>query len=67
MNENIKGEEKVIVGNSIHEAGNTKQIDLISPANDGIEKNATLNIIANAPELPNSPYAIYLNNSIVNQ
>lgn len=67
MNENIKGEEKVIVGNSIHEAGSTKQIDLISPANDGIEKNATLNIIANAPELPNSPYTIYLNNSIVNQ
>lgn len=42
-------------------------MSIISPAADGIEKNNVVNVIANAPTLPNSPYQIFLNNSIVSQ
>jgi hypothetical protein len=67
MNENIKGEKTIIVGDTHGTTTETKNITIITPADEGIEKNTSINIIARAPDLPNSPYAIYLNNSIVSQ
>jgi len=66
-NENIKWEKTVIVGNASHDTASTKGITIITPVDGGIEKNNTINIIANASDLPNSPYSIYLNNSIVQE
>ena len=67
INENIKGEKTVIVGDTHNITTDTKNISIVTPIADGTEKNATVNIIARAPDLPNSPYAIYLNDSIVSQ
>lgn len=67
INENIKGEKTAIVGDATHDTAATKSITIITPTDDGTEKNATINIIARAPDLPNSPYTIYINNSIVTQ
>lgn len=66
INESIAGEKTIIVGNS-NNASATESITIVSPATDGIEKNNVINVIANAPQLPNSPYDIFLNNSIVAQ
>lgn len=66
INESIAGEKTIIVGNTSNAAA-TQNITIVSPAADGIEKNNVVNVIANAPQLPNSPYDIFLNNSIVAQ
>jgi hypothetical protein len=66
IDESIAGEKTIIVGSSTNWSA-TESIGIASPAADGIEKNNIVNIIANAPQLPNSPYDIYLNNSIVAQ
>jgi hypothetical protein len=42
-------------------------VTIISPAAGGIEKNNVINVIASAPNLPNSPYQIYLNDMILIQ
>ncbi len=66
VDESIVGQKTIIVGSNTN-ASATENITIVSPATDGIEKNNVVNIIANAPQLPNSPYAIYLNNSIVKE
>jgi hypothetical protein len=66
INDSILGQKTVIVG-STGGSTNTKSIDLISPVPGGIEKNNIANVMATAPELPNAPYEIYINNSSVSQ
>lgn len=66
INDTILGQKTVIVG-STGGSTNTKSIDLISPVPGGIEKNNIANVMATAPELPNAPYEIYINNSSVSQ
>ena len=66
INESIAGQKTIIVGNTSN-ASATESISIVSPATDGTEKNNVVNIIANAPQLPNSPYSIFLNNSIVSE
>lgn len=64
VNESIAGEKTIIVGSSTN-ASATESISIATPADGGIERNNVVNVIANAPQLPNSPYSIFLNNSIV--
>lgn len=66
INESIAGQKTIIVWNTSSSA-DIENVSIISPAADGIEKNNVVNVIANAPTLPNSPYQIFLNNSIVSQ
>jgi hypothetical protein len=66
INDSILGQKTVIVG-STGGSTNTKSIDLISPVPGGIEKNNIANVMATAPDLPNAPYEVYINNSSVSQ
>lgn len=66
MNESIAGEKTIIVG-STHTSAEIENVSIVSPAADGIERNNVVNVIANATTLPNSPYSIFLNNSIVSE
>jgi hypothetical protein len=54
------------VGNGATQTTATN-VTIISPASGGIEKNTVVNIIASAQSLPNSPYEVYLNNTIISQ
>ena len=67
INETIKGEQTIIVGTTSHNDASTSKISIITPADGGIEKSQNINVIASAPDLPNSPYSIYLNNTIISQ
>lgn len=66
INDNIIGEKTVIVGSTEHQTA-TDQIDLISPVPWGVEKNSIANVMASAPTLPNAPFEIYINNTVVSQ
>lgn len=66
INEAIVWEKTIIVGGSYNTA-TTESITIMSPAAEGTEKNNNINIIASSLKLPNSPYNIFLNNSIVAQ
>lgn len=66
INDSIIGEKTIIVGSTEH-ATATDTIDLISPVAWGIEKNNIANVMASAPTLPNAPYEIYINNTVVSQ
>ena len=63
-NDKIEGEKTVIVGSAHNDAAD-KNITIISPIADGMERNDVVNILWSASDLPNSPFDIYLNNSIV--
>lgn len=61
INDNIKWEKTVIVGAVSSEDLKTVLID--SPIQSWIEKNEIINIFWSAPDLPNSPFEIRVNNS----
>lgn len=66
INDSILGQKTVIV-TTTDNTTQTESIELISPVAGGIEKNNIANIIATAPNLPNAPYEIYINNTSVSE
>ena len=66
INDTIKWEKTIIVGD-VHNETNAQNVSIVSPTSGGIEKNNVINVIANAPNLPNAPFSIYLNDQIIDQ
>lgn len=65
INDSVKGEKTIIVGNVTTTA--LKSITIDSPVTAGIEKNPMINILWSSTELPNSPFQIWINNIAVSQ
>lgn len=66
IQDNIMGQRTVIVGQAT-DAGETTNINIISPIAGGIEKNNIINVMGNVWALPNAPYEISINNTNVSQ
>lgn len=64
--ETVMGQKSIIVGTNTNSSASEK-VDIMSPTAEWIERNQSVNIIAQASTLPNSPYSIFLNNSIIAQ
>lgn len=61
--ETIVGQRDIIVWNPSAWT-NVQSIEVVSPINWWVENMWTVNVIANAPDFPNSPYRVLLNNQI---
>lgn len=60
INENIKGETTIIVGNAAA-SGDLKNITIISPVTDATETREVINVMGNSRDLPNSTVSAYIN------
>lgn len=60
INDSIKGEKTVIVGNK--DSGIAKSVTIDAPTMSGVEKNEIVSVFGSSLDLPNSPYEIRLNN-----
>lgn len=60
------GQRTVIVGKTSSNE-ETTNINIFSPTAGGTEKNNVVNVMANVPTLPNSPYEISINNTNISQ
>jgi len=60
INDSVKGEQTIIVGNKTSDVA--KSVTLDSPTQSGTERNAIVSIFGSSTDLPNSPYEVRLNN-----
>lgn len=65
IDETIKGEQTIIVGNQWQPTLSSVQV--INPVQSGTEQNDTIQVLAKSVNWPNSPFQIFLNDFLVNQ
>jgi len=61
--DDIKWEATIIVDDSTEDVW-TSAVDIISPVDGGVETNFTIEVLADAVDLPNTPYQVLLNDFV---